>query len=624
MARWKIHEKVAYPAYKVSEEEEQTQQHIEQKDIKEAQALTGALLWLSTRTRPDLCQGVAAMSHLVTRNPLKAVQIGQVLLKYVNGNPGGMHFPAGVNAWGKRDQLKAKRHEKLLEIYADIAYATSDGHRSIQGLVVMFAGVPIVWQTTQQPFVTHSTAEAELVSYCEGLLAGRATEALLCAMWGENVTSNSFERVMYGDNAAAIGLAHGTTTSSWRTRHLRIRSSILKEALDEKQAIHGGPWKLIHLKGTELVADGCTKPLNGQAFFRFLEDLSLQRGEAEEEASSKVAPVKEFSNGGSGFAAVKAFVLGSALLSSAKGASDEDEDDAEITPLMVTGAVLMALGAIYAGQVIHSATSYCLRRLRGSESCESLSVRREDSESSDEDDDGVLVVSEDEVTVKRRHCNSSGPTSGQRGKRANCGATGATSMGSKTRSGSGGAECATSMSSREHSGSGSAAGATSMSSRTHSGSGSAAGATSMRSQTHSGSCGVACTASPSMTTQSGMSSYDGDEPRRSGDGGGGSVRASSSLSLTERSGFCSAAGETSSLELRPRSGSQQETAGEPAETCIAAAGSLGRALEESRPHGSQISNKWNLFQHKHRNQGLTSTQLAKMYKDQKSTGAKMP
>ena len=365
MTRWNISEKVAYPAYKISEDEELSQQHIEQKDIKEAQALTGALLWLSTRTRPDLCQGVAAMSRLVTRNPLKAVQIGHILLKYVNGNPGGMHFPSEVNPWGKRDQLKIKRHEKSLEIYADIAYAASAGHRSIQGLVVMFAGVPIGWQTCQQPFVTHSTAEAELVSYCEGLLAGRATEALLCAMWGEELTNNSFERVMYGDNVAAIGLAHGTTTSSWRTRHLRIRSSLLKEALDEKQAIYGGPWKLIHLKGTELVADGCTKPLNGQAFFRFLEDLGLQRGDcdgaAEEPQVSGPAPISEVSGGG-GFAAAKALILGSALLSSAKGASDDD-DETDYTPFLVTGAVLMALGTIYAGQVIHSASSYCLRRL---------------------------------------------------------------------------------------------------------------------------------------------------------------------------------------------------------------------------------------------------------------------
>ena len=73
--RWNVSEKVAYPAYKISEEEEQAQPHIEQKDIKEAQALTGALLWLSPRTRPDLCQGVAAVSCWVMRNPLKAVQI---------------------------------------------------------------------------------------------------------------------------------------------------------------------------------------------------------------------------------------------------------------------------------------------------------------------------------------------------------------------------------------------------------------------------------------------------------------------------------------------------------------------------------------------------------------------
>ena len=36
---------------------------------------------------------------------------------------------------------------------------------------------------------THSTAESELVGYCESLLIGRATEALLCAMWGDNMAA---------------------------------------------------------------------------------------------------------------------------------------------------------------------------------------------------------------------------------------------------------------------------------------------------------------------------------------------------------------------------------------------------------------------------------------------------
>ena len=74
-------------------------------------------------------------------------------------------------------------------------------------------------------------------------------------MWGPAIRGNTFDRIIYGDNAAAIGLAHGVTTSSWRTRHLRIRASVLKEALNATAAYPGERWKLLHLKGTELVAD---------------------------------------------------------------------------------------------------------------------------------------------------------------------------------------------------------------------------------------------------------------------------------------------------------------------------------------------------------------------------------
>ena len=149
----------------------------------------------------------------------------------------------------------------MLEVFSDISYGANAGHRSIQRLVVCYAGVPIAWQRGAQPFVAHSTAEAELTAYCESLAVGKATEALLCAIWGKGINSNTFDRAIYGDNAAAIGLAHGVTTSSWRTRHLRIRARVLKEALSDSNINPGGRWKLLHLKGTEMVANGCTKPL---------------------------------------------------------------------------------------------------------------------------------------------------------------------------------------------------------------------------------------------------------------------------------------------------------------------------------------------------------------------------
>lgn len=80
-------------------------------------------------------------------------------------------------------------------------------------------------------------------------------------MWGERLeATNPFERVIYGDNAAAIGLAHGNSNSSWRSRHLRVRAHLLREALSDQDSYPGGRWQLSHLKGTELVADGMTKP----------------------------------------------------------------------------------------------------------------------------------------------------------------------------------------------------------------------------------------------------------------------------------------------------------------------------------------------------------------------------
>ena len=289
----------------------------------------------------------------------------------------------------------------MLEVFSDISYGASADHRSIQGMVVCYGGVPIAWQCAVQPLVAHSTAEAELIAYCESLVIGKATEALLCAIWGEEIGRNNFERIIYGDNAAAIGLAHGVTTSSWRTRHLRIRASVLREALAETTTEVGGGWKLLHLKGTELVADGCTKPLCGQAFFRFVEDLGLKKTSCE--PSSTVREVTTSSGGDNDGAAMRAMVLGSLLLSTVEGKNESgNEGEEDFTLVWTAGVLLMALGAIKMGQILHEATKCCLRRLRVSE--ENVKHRSElgrnlETSSSEED---VLVISEDETAPMRR------------------------------------------------------------------------------------------------------------------------------------------------------------------------------------------------------------------------------
>ena len=279
------------------------------------------------------------------------------LMEYLKGNPGSLHYTADIptEPFGKKGQLKVARSTKTLEVFADIAYSAGSRHRSVQGLAIYFAGCPIAWQTSLQPFVTHSTAESELVSYCDGLNAGRSAEAMICSMLGIQPGTAELDRVLYGDNVAAIALAHGTGNASWRTRHLRIRSSYLREALDG--VAPGGTWKLLHVKGVDLVADGLTKPLHGQAFRAFIEELGMPNQTQPEQEH----PQQE--GGMPSHAAVVAMMTGSLLLSGAD-AGEETGDDTETNVIWACGAILMALGAFYASQLAFRGVRCCLRSLQ--------------------------------------------------------------------------------------------------------------------------------------------------------------------------------------------------------------------------------------------------------------------
>ena len=83
-------------------------------------------------------------------------------------------------------------------------------------------------------------------------------------------------------------------------------SSFLKEALDGVAS--DGAWKLLHLRGTELVADGLTKPLAGQAFFKFVDDLGFAGSRAD---GSKKEPTDHAAGGGGTMQRLDRWVLGS-------------------------------------------------------------------------------------------------------------------------------------------------------------------------------------------------------------------------------------------------------------------------------------------------------------------------
>ena len=106
-------------------------------------------------------------------------------------------------------------------------------------------------------------------------------------MWVE-ISGHTPEAVTYGDIMAAISIIQNPD-GPWRTRHLRLRASVLKERLQE------GSWRIFHLDGKRLIADVFTKAIADKNvwswFKRFVHFQAPERGTRETEVVAEVTEV---------------------------------------------------------------------------------------------------------------------------------------------------------------------------------------------------------------------------------------------------------------------------------------------------------------------------------------------
>ena len=129
--------------------------------------------------------------------------------------------------------------------------------RGVHGVIVEQLGNLLHWQSARQPFIAQSTAESEVLGLCESHQTGLSVASLLEELHGE------MGRRIYNDSKSALTQCLNDT-GPWRTRHLRIRASKIREILREDPI-----WTAKHLDGKLLVADGLTKALGPQAFQAF-------------------------------------------------------------------------------------------------------------------------------------------------------------------------------------------------------------------------------------------------------------------------------------------------------------------------------------------------------------------
>ena len=154
--------------------------------VHRAQQVTGELLWLSQRTRPDLAFTASLLASLSTKAPCRALRIADRALAYLQRT--------------KTASLVFEADGTQLHGWSDASFSPK-GLRSHGGWCVCVHGCPVAWRSARQAFVTLSTAESELTASIECAIALESIEALLHTV-GFDVAE---ERVLHVDSQASLG-----------------------------------------------------------------------------------------------------------------------------------------------------------------------------------------------------------------------------------------------------------------------------------------------------------------------------------------------------------------------------------------------------------------------------------
>ena len=207
--------------------------------VRRCQKEVGELLWLVTRTRPDLMFSVARMGANVTKATKSVLETASQTRDYL-----------------KRTVVKGlmigeqKEREVCIQAFADASFSP-DGEESHGSYVVFANDSPLFWRSGRQTTVTLSTAESELTELVEAISAGEAVAVIVSELFQD------IKKFAWSDSQSALAILVNEG-GNWRTRHLRMRAAYTR------QAVHSGEWGVGHLPGDRMVADIGTKALTSQ------------------------------------------------------------------------------------------------------------------------------------------------------------------------------------------------------------------------------------------------------------------------------------------------------------------------------------------------------------------------
>lgn len=221
--------------------------------ITQYQQQIGAILYLTTKTRPDIAYATGLLSRYMSNPGPEHFKVLDKLWKYLATNPEyGLHY-----------------HSESPELagYCDSDWGGDlETRRSTTGFIYLFRGTPLSWNSKLQKTTALSSCEAEYMALKEAIKEQEYLKAIGNALPFFPTLLNP--ELLYTDSQSAIQLANNPG-HHYRTKHIDIQYHFVRQKVQEKDC------NLVYVPTEQQLADFLTKAIPALKWKAFIQGIGL-------------------------------------------------------------------------------------------------------------------------------------------------------------------------------------------------------------------------------------------------------------------------------------------------------------------------------------------------------------
>lgn len=222
-------------------------------EVKQYQKEVGSLLYLTTKTRPDLAYSIGLLSRYMS-------------------NPSQIHFQALGKVWNYLytypDLGLTYQSGPQIQAYCDADWGGDIGtRRSTTGLISLYRGAPLIWASKLQKTVALSSCEAEYMALKEAIKEQEYLKGLTNSI-KEFFKAPEGLKTLYTDSLSALELAKNPG-HHYRTKHIDIQYHFVREK------VQTGACDLRYKPTEDQLADFLTKTISALKWTQILGAIGL-------------------------------------------------------------------------------------------------------------------------------------------------------------------------------------------------------------------------------------------------------------------------------------------------------------------------------------------------------------